>query len=149
MASYDENNEQYVLEDGTYKIRVGNSSRNTVEAADIKLDKDVVTEKAENALGMTKDKMQTGTYTADHVVAEGGAYKMNILDEKSTGYGTGITPTAEGLSAAKASLSLAASSFGKTETYAYTDGKVTSYISEDKDSDSNAYSKNADLEKET
>ena len=100
MASYDENNEQYVLEDGTYKIRVGNSSRNTVEAADIKLDKDVVTEKAENALGMTKDKMQTGTYTADHVVAEGGAYKMNILDEKSTGYGTGITPTAEGLSAA-------------------------------------------------
>lgn len=149
MASYDENNEQYVLEDGTYKIRVGNSSRNTVEAADIKLDKDVVTEKAENALGMTKDKMQTGTYTADHVVAEGGAYKMNILDEKSTGYGTGITPTAEGLSAAKASLSLAASSFGKTETYAYTDGKVTSYISEDKDSDSNAYSKNADLDKET
>lgn len=98
---------------------------------------------------MTKDKMQTGTYTADHVVAEGGAYKMNILDEKSTGYGTGITPTAEGLSAAKASLSLAASSFGKTETYAYTDGKVTSYISEDKDSDSNAYSKNADLDKET
>ena len=149
MASYDENNEQYVLEDGTYKIRVGNSSRNTVEAADIKLDKDVVTEKAENALGMTKDKMQTGTYTADHVVAEGGAYKMGILDEKSTGYGTGITPTAEGLSAAKASLSLAASSFGKTETYAYTDGKVTSYLSEDKDSDSNAYSKNADLEKET
>ena len=149
MASYDENNEQYVLEDGTYKIRVGNSSRNTVEAADIKLDKDVVTEKAENALGMTKDKMQTGTYTADHVVAEGGAYKMNILDEKSTGYGTGITPTAEGLSAAKASLSLAASSFGKTETHAYTDGKVTSYISEDKDSDSNAYSKNADLDKET
>ena len=98
---------------------------------------------------MTKDKMQTGTYTADHVVAEGGAYKMNILDEKSTGYGTGITPTAEGLSAKKASLSLAASSFGKTETYAYTDGKVTSYISEDKDSDSNAYSKNADLDKET
>ena len=82
----------------------------------------------------------------DHAV---GAYKMNILDEKSTGYGTGITPTAEGLSAAKASLSLAASSFGKTETYAYTDGKVTSYISEDKDSDSNAYSKNADLDKET
>ena len=149
MASYDENNEQYVLEDGTYKIRVGNSSRNTVEAADIKLDKDVVTEKAENALGMTKDKMQTGTYTADHVVAEGGAYKMDILDEKSTGYGTGITPTTEGLSAAKASLSLAASSFEKTETHAYTDGKVTSYISEDKDSDSNAYSKNADLEKET
>lgn len=63
--------------------------------------------------------------------------------------GTGITPTTEGLSAAKASLSLVASSFGKTETHAYTDGKVTSYISEDKDSDSNAYSKNADLEKET
>ena len=38
--------------------------------------------KAENALGMTKDKMQAGTYTADHVVAEGGAYKMDILDEK-------------------------------------------------------------------
>ena len=149
MASYDENNEQYVLEDGTYKIRVGNSSRNTVEAADIKLDKDVVTEKAENALGMTKDKMQAGTYTADHVVAEGGAYKMDILDEKSAGYGTGITPTTDGLSAAKASLNLAASSFGKTETHTYTDGKVTSYISEDKDSDSNAYSKNADLDKET
>ena len=148
MASYDENNEQYVLEDGTYKIRVGNSSRNTVEAADIKLDKDVVTEKAENALGMTKDKMQAGTYTADHVVAEGGAYKMDILDEKSAGYGTGITPTTDGLSAAKASLNLAASSF-KTETHTYTDGKVTSYISEDKDSDSNAYSKNADLDKET
>ena len=148
MASYDENKEQYVLEDGTYKIRVGNSSRNTVEAADIKLDKDVVTEKAENALGMTKDQMQSGNYTSDHVVAEGGAYKMDILDEKSAGYGTGITPTTDGLSAAKASLNLAASSF-KTETHEYTDGKVTSYISEDKDSDSNKYSKNKDLDKET
>lgn len=149
MASYDENKEQYVLEDGTYKIRVGNSSRNTVEAADISLDKDVVTEKAANALGMTKDKMQAGTYTADHVVAKGGVYKMDILDEKSAGYGTGITPTTDGLSAAKASLSLSASGFGKTETHDYTDGKVTSYISEDTTTDSNVYSKNATLDKET
>ena len=54
MASYDENNEQYVLEDGTYKIRVGNSSRNTVEATDIKLDKDVVTEKSRKCSGNDK-----------------------------------------------------------------------------------------------
>ena len=47
----------------------------------------------------------------------------------------------------KSILKSCSSSFEKTETHAYTDGKVTSYISEDKDSDSNAYSKNADLEK--
>ena len=96
---------QYVLEDGTYKkIRVGNSSQKYRRAADIKLDKDVVTEKAENTLRMTKIKCRPGTYTADHVVAEGGAYKMDILDEKSTGYGTGITPSTEGLRCSKSIL---------------------------------------------
>ncbi|MBM6871930.1 fibronectin type III-like domain-contianing protein, partial [Pseudoflavonifractor phocaeensis] len=65
MSSYDENNEQYVLEDGDYVIRVGNSSRNTVVAATINLNADVVTEEAANLLGLTKDDMQAGTYDAD------------------------------------------------------------------------------------
>ncbi|MBM6871931.1 fibronectin type III-like domain-contianing protein, partial [Pseudoflavonifractor phocaeensis] len=65
MSSYDESSDEYVLEAGKYIIRVGNSSRNTVQAATINLNADVVTEICTNLLGLTKDDMQAGTYDAD------------------------------------------------------------------------------------
>lgn len=44
---FDENRHAYVLEQGTYILRVGNSSRNTVIAAQIELDEDVVVKEVE------------------------------------------------------------------------------------------------------
>ena len=51
MASYDESKESYVLEQGLYVIRVGNSSVNTQIAGVISLSDDVVVLKAKNVLG--------------------------------------------------------------------------------------------------
>ncbi|MDO4332161.1 MAG: glycoside hydrolase family 3 C-terminal domain-containing protein [Eubacteriales bacterium] len=50
MASYDEERAAYVLEAGTYYIRVGTSSRNTHIAAAIALEQEAVTEKLGNRL---------------------------------------------------------------------------------------------------
>jgi beta-glucosidase len=43
MSSYDEEQAAYIMEAGDYIIRVGNSSRNTVAAAVITLDRTVIT----------------------------------------------------------------------------------------------------------
>ncbi|MCF0241054.1 MAG: glycoside hydrolase family 3 C-terminal domain-containing protein, partial [Treponema sp.] len=51
FASYDQLLEQFVLEKGDYIVRVGNSSRNTIIAACVNLDKSVVTKKTKNCLG--------------------------------------------------------------------------------------------------
>lgn len=45
LASFRERDASWILEAGDYVIRVGNSSRNTVPAAVLKLDEEVVTEK--------------------------------------------------------------------------------------------------------
>ncbi len=54
MSSYDESKSAYVMEDGYYYIRVGNSSRNTKVAARISLDADVITEQLSKQI-MGKD----------------------------------------------------------------------------------------------
>ena len=160
MSSYDESTDAYVLESGDYIIRVGNNSRNTVEAATITLDENVITEQCENQLGLTKEALQTGEYDAEsgyvlnneveEVTNEEGetsevrtpTYEpvaVEILDETSEGYGTGITPSADGLSAESAALSLAAADFPEPETHEYQNGVITTYVSSDDSKDSAVY----------
>ena len=50
MSSYSEDKAAYIMEDGNYVIRVGNSSRNTKAAAVLTLAKDVITEQLSNQL---------------------------------------------------------------------------------------------------
>ena len=54
MSSYDEAKAAYVMEDGDYLVRVGDSSRNTKVAGVLTLDKDVVTEQLSNQLTVDK-----------------------------------------------------------------------------------------------
>lgn len=54
MSSYDEAKAAYVMEDGDYIVRVGDSSRNTEVAGVLTLDKDVVTEQLSNQLTVDK-----------------------------------------------------------------------------------------------
>ena len=63
MSSYDEAKATYVMEDGDYIVRVGDSSRNTEVAGVLTLDKDVVTEQLSNQLTLDKkwkDLSKTG-----------------------------------------------------------------------------------------
>lgn len=55
MSSYDEAKAAYVMEDGDYIVRVGDSSRNTEVAGILTLDKDVVTEQLSNQLTLDKN----------------------------------------------------------------------------------------------
>ena len=55
MSSYDEAKAAYVMEDGDYIVRVGDSSRNTKVAGVLTLDKDVVTEQFSNQLTLDKN----------------------------------------------------------------------------------------------
>ena len=175
MASYDESRQCYVLEDGKYVIRIGNSSRNTVEAATISLDQDVITEKTENQLGATKEQLKKGTYEEGSVLnglkvekdANGNdVYTPNygnkkvegFLDASTEGYGKGITATSEGLSSIKTETSLKAADFAEPKTHTYSNGDVTTYytnqnVTENAEKTSLAYAKEkaskagADLEK--
>ncbi len=52
MASYDEERASWVLEKGSYVIRVGNSSRNTAVAAVLELEGEAVTEKLSNRFAL-------------------------------------------------------------------------------------------------
>ena len=58
MSSYDEAKAAYVMEDGDYVIRVGNSSRNTKVAAVLSLDAETITEQLSNQLTMEEDKVE-------------------------------------------------------------------------------------------
>ena len=55
MGSYDEELAAYVMEDGDYIIRVGNSSRNTHVAGKLSLAEDVITEQYSNLMVQVKD----------------------------------------------------------------------------------------------
>lgn len=52
MASYEEERASWILEKGSYVIRVGNSSRNTEVAAVLELDGEAVTEKLSNRFAL-------------------------------------------------------------------------------------------------
>lgn len=51
MSSYKESTASYVLEKGEYVVRIGNSSRNTVNAAILTVSEEVVTEQCKNLFG--------------------------------------------------------------------------------------------------
>ena len=51
FASYDEENEAYILENGVYIVRVGNSSVNTIISGVITLDETIIVRKVKNCLG--------------------------------------------------------------------------------------------------
>lgn len=55
MSSYDEAKAAYVMEDGEYVVRVGNSSRNTEVAGVLTLEEDVVTEQLSNQLVLDRE----------------------------------------------------------------------------------------------
>lgn len=55
MASYDESRASFVLEEGKYYVRVGNSSRNTTIACAINLSKEIVCEVVKNRCVPTKE----------------------------------------------------------------------------------------------
>lgn len=156
MSSYDESRDVYVLEDGTYTIRVGNSSRNTVEAAALKLDADVVTEECKNNLGVTREQLSNGTYGEGYVLNNtyepgtrpgqtvptpqyGSKPIEGILDGDAEGYGTGITPGTNGLTATRHNGNLKSENFAPAETHTYQDGAITTYVSSDKETDSAKY----------
>ncbi len=159
MSSYDEAKDVYVLEDGDYTIRVGNSSRNTIEAATITLDEDVIIEQCRNNLGLTKEQMKEGTYT-DGIVQNNtyvdGTNKFGkpakvgipaygqipiegILDESSEGYGKGIEPANDGLTAENTSITLDSQKFPAADTHIYSNGEVVTYVSSDASKDSAKY----------
>ena len=58
MASYDEENAQYILEAGKYVVRVGNSSRNTHVACVIEIKEEVVCAKATSRLCVKSDALK-------------------------------------------------------------------------------------------
>ncbi|MDK2807920.1 MAG: beta-glucosidase [Clostridiales bacterium] len=140
MASYNESKEAYVLEDGIYTIRVGNSSRNTAVAAEITLNKDVTTQYCENQLGLTKAEMKNGTYSSDVIMSHKPA-AIEVIDNTTVNYGTGIVPSSAGISVDSVSkISLSSTSFGTPTTYTYKAGETTTYVSSnDKTSDSYKY----------
>lgn len=58
MGSYDEAKAAYIMEDGEYILRVGNSSRNTSVAAVLTVADDVITEQLSNQLECDKDLVE-------------------------------------------------------------------------------------------
>ena len=159
MSSYDEAKEAYILEAGDYIIRVGNSSRNTIAAATITLDAEAVTEVAYNQLGLTKAAMKAGSYDAEagyvlnNEVVEsknenGETTTSNVptyepialamLDAEAEGYGKGIEPTAEGLSAEAVALTLSAEDI-LASVPTYSEGAITTYVSSNAEADSAVY----------
>ncbi|MFA9465174.1 MAG: glycoside hydrolase family 3 C-terminal domain-containing protein [Velocimicrobium sp.] len=129
MSSYSESKEAYIMEAGTYKIRVGNSSRNTIAAGEITLNNEVTTELCENQLGLTKDAMEAGTYSADYVMSDT-PYTIDMLDASSTGYGTGIVASTNGLSIIPGeNIALSSTQFSAPITHKYSAGVTTTFVS--------------------
>ncbi len=158
MSSYDESTDAYIMEKGDYIIRVGNSSRNTAEAGTITLDADAVTEQYRNNLGVTRDELINGTYTEGAVLNN--TYKKETVegwwgpqevwvgtphyDAKTkfdimTGSSNGIDVTPDGITASHSTAALRASNIKASAMPDYTDGEITTYVSEDAASDSAKY----------
>lgn len=73
MASYDMAAAAYVLEPGVYQLRLGNSSRNTMVAAQFEVAERIVTEQLSNRLSMkacNADKLQLLNRAALHPACE-------------------------------------------------------------------------------
>ncbi|MCR5526377.1 MAG: glycoside hydrolase family 3 C-terminal domain-containing protein [Lachnospiraceae bacterium] len=130
LSSYDETNAEYVIQKGDYKIRVGNSSRNTVVASELSFDDDVVTEKCENLFTLTKDNMESGTYDSSATMSSK-SYAIDMLDGSKDDDYDPIEPTTEGLTTSASDVELSAASFPEAVEHTYTHGEVTAYVSAD------------------
>ncbi|MDE6998414.1 MAG: fibronectin type III-like domain-contianing protein [Oscillospiraceae bacterium] len=71
LAGYDEENACWLLERGGYTVRVGNSSVDTVAAAVLRLERDVVTWKVKNACGKPDFTDWKPESPRDHAVPDG------------------------------------------------------------------------------
>ncbi len=88
MASYCEKCAAWMLEEGTYYIRVGNSSRNTVVAAALKLTKTVIVSQLENKFADTEElkeitKAGAVPYSYEAEESEKAAAKVMVLDSNA------------------------------------------------------------------
>ena len=70
IASYDMDSECYLLEKGTYILRLGNSSRSTVPVGTVELDENIITYRVKNCLGKT-----------DFVDYSSGAHRIEKLSD--------------------------------------------------------------------
>lgn len=126
MSSYSEELAAYLMEDGDYVIRVGNSSRNTHVAGVVALDEDTITEQLSNQM----------------TIEEG---KEEILNEGKLS-NEGVTPysyegEAEEIASAQR-VSLSKEDFGEAANNASTaedENVVTYYSSNDANADSAKY----------
>ena len=88
MASYDEESASFILEDGKYYVRVGNSSRNTKVVASIDVAKTVVCAVAKNRLSVKKElnllsSKGIASYTYDKEAEEKSTAKVLTFDCES------------------------------------------------------------------
>ncbi len=130
MSSYNEEREEYVMDAGEYVIRVGNSSKNTDEVKVITLDNEVVTEKAENQLGLTKAEMTDGTYDTKHITTTK-AKKLDML----------YAPEEEAAASDADVIELNADDFAAPVSHTYGNETTVTYVSEDETTDSAVYGK--------
>ena len=80
VASYCEKRASFVLENGKYIIRVGNSSKNTEIAAVVCLDKKVITEKVKNALGKPDFADTVLNYASENDITHATVIKLHEED---------------------------------------------------------------------
>ncbi len=75
IAGYEEQTASYVLEKGDYIIRIGNGSRNTIPAAIVRMDEEVVTCKLANACG----KADYEEYVPEHFWKDEDVSNVSVL----------------------------------------------------------------------
>jgi beta-glucosidase-like glycosyl hydrolase len=80
MASYCEEKACYIIENGKYILRVGNSSANTIAVATLVVEKDIVVEKCNNILSIDCDMAQIKPEGVS--IEEATQYKLIIDDTK-------------------------------------------------------------------
>lgn len=88
LSSYDEEKAAYLIRQGTYRMLIGNSSRNTKDAAVVHVRQDILTEQCANRLGIracNRDKLELL-----HCSGEAGKQSLDIAggrlqEEESSG----------------------------------------------------------------
>lgn len=97
MSSYNEEKAAYVMEDGDYVVRVGNSSRNTHVAAVLTLEEEAITEQLANTFDENNDQLEEMSkegatpYTYDGEADEIAAAEKIALDAAALAAGMDAT----------------------------------------------------------
>jgi len=71
FASYDEKTETYILDKGSYVVRLGNSSRNTIPVGEIKVESKIIVKRVKNVFGDPgfKDYVSKSTRKSEDLTA--------------------------------------------------------------------------------